>query len=228
MRKFAPLALLLLALVPLRPVAQTVDAQPDLGLPMVTFELNWRDADPHWYSVSIDSTARASYQSEPHVAPGETPGVTFLVKFTATTATRDKVFQLAEELNEFQNANYDAGGQVAQTGIKTLRWQDASHNFQASYNGSKNPKVIELTSIFQRISITMEEGRRLADKLSFDRLDLDHELQRAEKMYNQHQLLELQALQPTLQNIANNPGILASSRYRARKLLAAVERAAGK
>jgi hypothetical protein len=220
--------------------AQTPDAQPSLGFPMVTFEMNWRNVPPRWYSVSMDSTGRAGYQSEPGILPGEDASDPYIVKFTSTQATRAEIFRLARELDYFRQGNYEyknVGGAL-QGPAQTLRWGDTVPNeagllpdrrdIQATYTSSTDPRVNELTSIFERISATMEEGRRLSDSLSSNPAAVPDELSRMQDRQNRHELLELQALQPQLQSIAEDPAMAETARQRARELLGMAKEFAGR
>ena len=228
-----PLLLLLVALSSLRVAAQTPDAEPTFGLPTVTFEMDWRSDAPHWYSISIDSTGRMAYQSEPAIYPGETPGDFFLMKFTSSQATRDEIFRLARELEYFKQGNYELTSDSSSATTMTLRWQDAlpreygfmssEQDKQATYNHSNDARVNKLTSIFERISATMEAGRRLSDSLPSNSAGIDDALARIDDMQRNNQLLELQALQPILQSVADNQVVAASARARARRLLSEAE-----
>jgi hypothetical protein len=234
MKAFAVFSLFLLGLVVthFRAAAQSPDAEPTLGLPMVTFEMDWRNEPPRWYSISIDSTGRAAYQSEPAVYPGETAGDPYLVKFTCSDAIRDHVFRLTRELGYFDLGNYQVTSNSAQATTKTLRWEDtlpnAERDNQATYNSSNNPKVNELTSIFERISRTIEAGRRLNDAVPSDTAAIEDELVRMERMKRQNQLLEFQVVQPLVRSVADNPAVAVAARRRARRLLATPETLAAK
>ncbi|HEX8924614.1 MAG TPA: hypothetical protein VF786_02420 [Terriglobales bacterium] len=194
--------------------------EPAIGAPLVTFELDWRAADPQFYTISIDSSGRASYCSEPHTEQGETPGDPFLMKFTADPRDTAEIFRLAQELNYFQGKLDDLGKKVAQTGIKTLRYRDGTRHTSTDYNASTNAKLNQLTSVFQRMSSTFELTRKLQNQLRFDKLGLDNTLKSMEELQKSGQLAELQAVAPTLSRIADDASVMHVARMRARRLLA--------
>src|SRR4051812_21427906 len=72
------------------------------NVPQVTFEVTWRAANPQWFQIAIDSTGRASYQSQPHTQPNETPGDPYELKFTASEKLRTEVFNAAKDLDYFK------------------------------------------------------------------------------------------------------------------------------
>jgi hypothetical protein len=197
----------------------TKQAEPAEGAPLVTFELDWRAVDPQYYTISIDSAGRASYMSQPHTEPGETPGDPYLLKFTADPRDAAEIFRLAAELNYFQGKFDNLGKKVAQTGIKTLRYRNGAKQNSTDYNASTNPKLNELTALFQRMSTTFEFGRTLQNKMRYDKLGLDAILKRMEEMQRGGQLAELQAIAPTLTQIANDPSVMNVARQSARRLL---------
>jgi len=232
------LLLLGLALSSLRVAAQALDAEPAFGLPLVTFAMDWRSEPPRWYSISIDSSGRTSYQSEPAIYAGETAGDPFLMKFTSSQPTRDEIFRLARELQYFKQGNYEVTSDSSQATTMTLRWQDAlpreygfmssDQDNQKTYNRSNDPRVNELTSIFERISATMEAGRRLNDSLPSNSAGIEGALARMKELQSNDQLLELQALQPLLQSVADSLTVSAPARARVRELLSAAETVAAK
>ncbi|HUO59267.1 MAG TPA: hypothetical protein VMU24_01275 [Candidatus Acidoferrales bacterium] len=197
----------------------TRQAEPAEGAPLVTFELDWRAVDPQFYTISIDSAGRGSYCSQPHTEPEETPGDPYLLKFTADPRDTAEIFRLAEELKFFQGKFDNLGKKVAQTGIKTLRYRDGTKQYSTDYNASTNPKLNELTSLFQRMSTTFELGRALQHKLRYDKLGLDEVLKRMEDLQKSGQLAELQAIAPVLTQIANEQNVMNVARQRAHRLL---------
>src|SRR5256885_15314309 len=68
-------------------------------IPTVTFTLDWPGADPEHYVLTIDSSARAAYES----AGGSRflLGDPYSVKFTIAPTTRDRIFDLTRSLDCF-------------------------------------------------------------------------------------------------------------------------------
>lgn len=202
-------------------VAQTPVPQPPEGtasVPVVTFELEWQQADPQWYAVSMASTGGVFYKSQSHINENEIPGDPYVVEFTASEATRTRVFELAKSLNFFKG-NFEFKGKVAKTGTKTLRYQGGNERTETSFNYSPNPNIMELSNTFQKISTTLEFGRRLAYHLRFDKLGIDAQLKRMEDLNKSGMLLEVQALEPLLKQIIADRSFMNVSRQRAQRLL---------
>jgi hypothetical protein len=217
------LAILLLASTLLR--AQGPKLEPKLPqhprVPTVTFTFDWPSVQPHRYIISVDSSGDAAYQSwmANPTAAQSIAGEPYMLKFTVSAVTCERIFALAQQLNYF-NADFEYHKhRVAFTGDKTLSYADPDKNYETRYNWSENARIGELTALFQGISTTIESGRRLARLHRFDRLGLDEELKNLEYLAGEHAATELQIIAPTLQQIAGDPAVLNIARQRARHIL---------
>ena len=230
------LLLLLCALLtwPASLAAQTPKLEPNRSgsvIPVVTYDMEFPGANPAHFAVAVDSSGNAAYRSDPLVREGQAPGGPYITKFTVSAPTRDEIFVLARKANYF-NGRFDyTKTRIANTGVKTLTYleghipNDLSHpdkgvENQTTYNWSANPAIQELTRIFQGISTTLEFGQRLGFKRRFDKLGLDAELKRMQEMEKNGQLLEVQAVAPVLNNIANDFSLMHMDRELAKRILA--------
>ncbi len=208
----------------------------DKPAPTITFDLVFPGAMPSHYSVSVESTGRAAYRSD-EMGTQETKelstGQPYLEEFTISDTNRTRIFRLAAEANYFRG-NFDyTRHRVANTGTKTLTYSEGpSDSFgkptkgvrnQTVYNYSENPAIQQLTAIFDGISNTFQLGQRLAYLRRFDKLGLDAELKRAEELAQEGRLQELQAIAPTLRQVAEDDGVLHIARQRAQHLLRLAE-----
>lgn len=219
-------------------VAQSPDLEPNRSgtpVPIVSFEFEHPGVDPAHYVIAVESTGVAAYRSEPLAEKGQAPGDPYIVKFTASQATRDKIFKLARQVNFFKGQFDYTKTRIANTGVKTLTYKeghlpnDLEHSnkgqqSQTTYNWSENPAIQELTRMFQGISTTIEFARRLDFARRFDKLGLDAELKRMAEMQKSGQLEEVQAIAPTLKNIANDVSVMHIARQRAQEILKAGEK----
>lgn len=202
-------------------LAQGPDVQSNATqatVPVVTFEQNWADANPRWYSISVASSGTASYQSQPHLEPNDVAGDPFKMEFTASESTRTQIFDLAKAVNYF-GGEFEYKGNIAKTGTKTLTYIDGKKQSQLAINYSSNSQLMQLISIFQNISNTMELGRKLAFQIRFDKLGVDATLKRMEEMNKQGMLLEVPAIEPVLKQIATDRSFMNIARQRAQRLL---------
>jgi hypothetical protein len=208
-----------------------INTPGDKPVPVVTFDMVFAGVVPAHYSIAVESLGTAAYRSddvggEPNESSGSGP---YAEKITLSGATAKRIFDLARQANYFQgNFNYSKG-KIANTGAKTLTYSDGPadsfgkptvgiHN-QTAYNYSENTAIQQLTEIFEDISGTIELGRKLRYLYRFDKLGLDAELKAAEGRAQDHQLMELQLIAPTLQDLADDSSLLHMVRQRAQNLI---------
>ena len=188
---------------------------------VVQFLFDWNVQNPPRYSVAIDSTGRATYHSEPAAdRNGGAAPEPYQLEWTASESIRSKVFEAARKANYFEG-NFEAKVKVAQTGTKTLTYKEQSRTHTASYNYSENASIRELTQIFQAIGTTADAGRRLAHDLRYDKLSIDRDLKDLQASQKQGSALEIAAVSPVLQQIAEDASVMRMSQQRARQILSA-------
>lgn len=215
---FPILGLLLLAGLALP--AQKQEQNPTI--PTITFDRVWEAYTPQSIDISVQSTGSAKYLSRnPLKPPAETgPDSDYVLEFTMSGASLDKLFHCARETNYFKGDFSYKKHPVASTGKKTLTYGDQSRHEETSYDFSENKCIKEITDIFQGLSNTIEYGRKLQFLHRFDKLGLEAELKGMESAAENHNLAEVQVIAPTLESIAQDGSVLNIARDRARRLLA--------
>ena len=189
-------------------------------VPTVTFTFDWPSIEPHRYVISVDSSGNAAYESWLTEAGAEqSVGDPYMLKFTASAGARQRIFNLARQLNYFHGDFEYRKHRVAMTGDKTLAYADPDKRYETRYNWSENPAIEQLTALFQGISATIESGRRLTRLLRFDRLGLDEELKSLEHAALEQRATELQIIAPILEQLADDPSVMNIARQRARHIL---------
>ncbi len=211
--------------------AQTLKAPLDLDpraprgltpVPIVAFTFELTGADPQHYEIAVEATGRAAYRSTGHLhadSPGSAGGDPYLIRFAMSQVTRQEIFDLAARAHYFEKNVAYTKGRLANMGAKTLTYSDDKVLHQQTYNYSSMSPVQQLTEIFQNISSTLEMGRRLEFSYKYEKLGVDEDLRNMDDAAKSNRLLEVQALAPLLNQIANDPSILNIARERAKKLL---------
>jgi len=88
-----------------------------------------------------------------------------------------------------------------------------------TYNWSQNTDIQELTRIFQGVATTLDYGRKLTFQYRFDKLGMDQRIKELEQLQQQGYVEELQAIEPILRRIADDPNIMHITRESAKHLL---------
>ena len=186
----------------------------------VTFTLDFPTSDPEHYSISVTSDGHGVYDCTAKVSPDSEDRESYRAEFDLSPTGRARIFDLAAQAHFF-NGKVDSGNRkLAFTGSKTLAYKDAQRTASATYNFSAVPPVQQLTTFFQDLSATLEYGRHLAYFRHYQKLALDEELKHMEEQARNNELVELQAVQPVLQQIFDDTSVLNVVRARAERLMA--------
>ena len=188
--------------------------------PRITFDFSFPGSEPDHYAISIFGDGRATYDSHVKTSQGSEED-NFHFDFTISPSDRTHIFDLAKRAHYFEGEIDLKKRGMAATGVKTLKYTDTEKNTQATYNYSRVPAVQELTDFLQKLSTTLEFGRRLEYDHHYQKLALDEELKRMEEMSRQNGLEGLSAVSPILEKIAADSSVVNPGRVRAQRLLAA-------
>ena len=210
---FTPL-LLLPALVAQNPQLHTSSGS---RFPTVIFTSVLWAADPSYYSIAIDSTGTATYQSAPD-SIGKT-GVPYTLEFQVSDRTRRVTFNVARQLGYFGDKAQQVVSSPQAGSVRTLAYHDSTIRHQITYSSSSDSEIDELTSVFEEISVTLEFGRRLSYFHQHDSGRLNGELDRLQASTERRTVRELQAIAAVLRSIASDDRLDSGLRHKAEMLL---------
>ncbi len=186
--------------------------------PTVVFSSVLWNANPASYSIAVDATGAATYQSTQDSV--DRTGVPYTIEFQTSDATRRISFNIARELNLFSGDFPVSLGSPQTSPVRTLAYHDITFNNHITYSDSTDAQIQELTSVFEEISATFEFARRLGHLHQHDRERLEPELTRMKASAERHMLRELQAVTPALKSIALDSSLSESVRNQAESILA--------
>ncbi|HEU5402509.1 MAG TPA: hypothetical protein VFU86_14190, partial [Terriglobales bacterium] len=72
------------------------------SVPTISFQLDWKVADPQWYQITVDQNGQASYESRPRTADNQPAAEPYTLHFIMSQPTRIRIFQIANALHDFQ------------------------------------------------------------------------------------------------------------------------------
>jgi hypothetical protein len=209
-------------------VAQSATAlaeNTNSSLPRVGFDYENKQLQPAKYAFLIDSSGSGHFHSEPgDPPPKDTPGYQSLAEPLDRTVelskpTVDQIFSTAKAAKWFTIPCEDTKDKIAFQGTKKLSYQGPEGSGACTYNWSKSNAIEKVTSTFEAIAFTLEEGRRLEVEHKHSRLALDQELGLLIDAVKGGHALELQTIQPILQEIVDDEAVLDRARSKAKKLL---------
>jgi hypothetical protein len=206
-------------------VAAPVNSSPDGTVAMVSFEFERPGlAVPH-FTLLLREDGTGVYKAE----QAEMPPTGMSMRGQAaqhidrtvvvSSATVEKVFKAARELDYFNVACASKAKNIANTGKKTLSYSGADGRGSCVYNYSENKNVEMMGSTFIAIAYTLDEGRRLEFLHRYDRLGLDAEMTSLAKQIEDGEALEVGTISPTLTAIADDTAVMQRVRLRAAKML---------
>jgi len=190
--------------------------------PTVVFTSVLWSADPAYYSIAIDASGTATYQSAPDSI--EKTGVPYTIEFQVSDRTRRITFNVARQLDYFGVQPQAPVNSAQNRSVRTLAYHDSNFHNQITYSSSSDSLIDELTSVFEEISTTLECGRRLSYFHQHDGGRLNGELDRLQASAERRTDRELLAIAPILRSIASDDRLESGLRRKAEELLNLVGR----
>jgi len=193
--------------------------------PAITFTYDFPGSQPDHYFISVSAQGQSSYDSTAKLTPSSGEDDPYRLDFKLSQENCSRIFALAQRANYFKGKIDSGQKKIANTGAKTLTYDDGVKSTRATYNYSPLAPVQELTKLFAGISSTLEFERRLTYEYRYQKLALDDELKQMEDLNDRDDLEELVAVVPILQKIAMDTSLVNIARARAQRLLLAAQKA---
>ncbi len=171
--------------------------------PSVKFTQELWSLNPPTYSIKVNTTGDARYESTPNAA--EQTGQNYTQEFNMSGGTKNKIFNTLQALNFFNKTIDDVV--PGDGGTRTLVYSYGGNQTVATYHATSNPAAQQLTKLFQAISATMETGRRLDKMHQSSDPALADAVSRMLMRAQAGELVELQAIVPILQSIASDNSV---------------------
>jgi hypothetical protein len=177
--------------------------------PKLFYSKSFPGSSPAYVAITIDRHGQAGYQESPE---DESP-----LRFQLTAKETDEVFALVEKLGRFTRP-LESNLKVANTGIKTFRYQSPEENHEVKFNYSLDPDARLAWDFFERISETERCLIRLERAARYDRLGVNQALLELEVSRDRNRLVAPQQFLKLLDRIAKSESYLHMARARAAKL----------
>src|SRR6202163_359342 len=201
------LLLLLFAAFALVPLCQ---AAPDDAA--ITYRRVFKGSSPEFIEIKISDQGKATFEirqleEEPAAQP-----------FEVGAPVRQKIFELAADLKNFDIADLDIQKKIANLGQKTFRYEQDSEVHETSFNYTLNTTANQLMQIFEGLARQQGDLVLLERRVKYDRLGVNDALLQFESDMCHRLLPEPERLLPVLDQISGDSHFVQIARTRARAL----------
>ncbi|HKW57724.1 MAG TPA: hypothetical protein VJN42_10230 [Candidatus Acidoferrum sp.] len=201
--------------------ASKAELSPAAGYAKLTYRRIFRSSTPEFIEIVVrdDSDAATFEIRQLDEDPGSSP-------FLVGAPLREKMFQLAAQLNNFQGQDLDVHRRIANLGEKTFRWERGTEAHETKFNYTLNSPATQLMQIFEGLARQQELVTLLERRMKYDRLGINDALLQFETDLDHKLLPEPQRALPTLDQIAADSRFIEIGRQRARALAERIRHAA--
>jgi hypothetical protein len=193
--------------------AATKPAKASPASAKLTFRRVFKSSTPEFIEVTVREDAdAATYEiRQLEEDPGSAP-------FEVGAALRGKMFELAQQLDNFKGQDLDVHRKIANLGEKTFRWERGSEVHETKFNYTLNAPAMQLLQIFEGLARQQEHVTLISRRMKYDRLGINDALLQFETDLNRKLLPEPQRALPILDEIAADSKFVEIARQRARFL----------
>ena len=179
----------------------------------LTFRRVFKESTPEFIEIVVSQdTDKATYEiRQLEEDPEKSP-------FEVGAALRAKMFDLAAQMNHFQNQDLDVHRKIANLGEKTFRWEQGAEAHEVKFNYTENVDARALSDWFERIADTERVLILLENAVRFDKLGVQDAILRIEIIRDQKRLVAPEQFLPMLDRVAKNESFLHIARERAAAL----------
>jgi hypothetical protein len=188
-------------------------ALPAASAAKLTFRRVFKSSSPEFIEIVVREDAdSATYEiRQLEEDPGSAP-------FEIGAPLRAKMFELAQQLDNFKNQDLDVHRKIANLGEKTFRWERGTEAHETKFNYTLNPPAAQLLQIFEGLARQQEHVALISRRMKYDRLGINDALLQFESDLNRKLLPEPQRALPILDEIGADSKFVEIARQRARFL----------
>jgi hypothetical protein len=198
---------------PAHTVASVGAHSPSPAHAKLSYRRIFKSSSPEFIEIIVhdDSDAATFEIRQLEEDPGAAP-------FEVSAPLREKMFDLAAQLKNFQGPDLDVHRRIANLGEKSFRWEKGTETHETKFNYTLNSAANQLMQIFEGLARQQELVTLLERRMKYDRLGINDALLQFETDLNHKLLPEPQRALPTLDQIASDSRFVDIGRQRARAL----------
>ncbi len=188
-------------------------------IPRISFSKSFPGSTPAYSMIAVDRNGDASYNESQDPDNAE--------KLQLEPAVVNPMFALADKLDHFKKP-IESGLKVANTGMKTLRWENGGEKSETKYNYSTLEEARVLGDYFERIAECTRVMVELKRAIRHDRLGVNAVVNNVQALWNNKRLVATPQFLTLLDQVAGNEAYVHMARERAAQIADAIRAAASK
>jgi hypothetical protein len=177
-------------------------------LPRIFYSKSFPKSTPAFVAITVAKDGSSEYRESPEEEP---------LKFKLTQKETGELFALADKLDRFKRP-LESKLKVANTGIKTFRWEAGAEKHEVQFNFSQDVDARVLWDWFERITESERHLINLERSARFDKLGINDALLQVEITHDRARLVAPEQFLPILERIIKNQSFMHMARARAAKL----------
>jgi sulfur transfer protein SufE len=183
----------------------------------LTYSRLFKGSTPEYLQLTVDSKGSGTFEGHKlDEAQSSRP-------FQLSTATTQRIFALARQLDNFQSLHLESHKKVANLGQKTFTYQQGEDVNRVVFNYTENRIARELVDIFEALGAVEEHIVALEFEMKYDPLGLTQELSQIQTELNNKSLADPEILLPTLEKIARSSRFLHLAQVRAQQIIERIQ-----
>jgi hypothetical protein len=184
------------------------------GVPAkLTYSRTFKGSNPEYLLITVDSKGLGTFEGH-RLDEAQSPR-----PFQLSAGTRERIFALAEQLDNFQSVDLDSHKKVANMGEKTFTFQQGEDVNRVAFNYTENRKARDLVDLFEALGTVEEHISALEFGMKYDPLGLPQELLEIQIELKSRSLPDPEILLPTLEKIAHDSRFLHLAQARAQQII---------
>lgn len=177
--------------------------------PKISYSKSFPGSSPAYVAITVERSGQTEYK--------ESPDEDKPLQFQLTTKEVEEIFALADQLGRFTRP-LESNLKVANTGVKTFRYQSGGENNEVKFNYSLDADARLLWDWFERITETERHYLNLERAARYDRLGVNQALLGLEASHDRNRVVAPQQFIKLLERIAKNESYIRMARARAASL----------
>ncbi len=178
-------------------------------LPKIVYTKSFPRSKPEYVEITVDKDGQGQYKESPD---DDSP-----LDFKLAPSETAEIFSLAAKLDHFKRP-LESNLKVANTGIKTFRYENGPEKNEVKFNYSLDPDARTLWDWFERITETEQRFIDLQRTAKFDKLGVNQALLQLQATVEKNRLVAKEQFLPLLDRVARNETYLHMARERAAAL----------